>query len=95
MNVTLNYTPATGRDTVFAVSLNTTEPIVAPASNAGTVGPISIIRVAMYTSGAAIQIRNRSTGQVSLKNGNDPTGVELLNSAGHLVLYRIADGPLP
>ncbi|RGP42328.1 hypothetical protein BTW32_31305, partial [Bacillus thuringiensis] len=94
LGVTLNYNPATGGNTVFAVSLNSTATIVAPAANAGTVGPISIIRIAMYTSGTAIQIRNRSTGQVTIKNGNDPTGNELLNSAGHIIFYRIADGPL-
>ncbi|MGH0396113.1 hypothetical protein ACQVRE_30785, partial [Bacillus cereus] len=93
LNVTLNYAPGTTTGSPFAVSINTLVDPVAPAANADTVGPVSIIRVAMYSSGTQIQIRNRSNGGVTLNNSAFPPTIPF--SAGHITLYRIADAPLP
>ncbi|PGL86539.1 hypothetical protein CN931_06030, partial [Bacillus sp. AFS054943] len=58
IDVTLNYAPNTPANSTFAVSINGDTNGVAPATNANTLGPISVIRVQNYSAGSTVRIIN-------------------------------------
>ncbi|PFA55695.1 hypothetical protein CN402_25690, partial [Bacillus sp. AFS015896] len=95
IDVTLNYAPNTPANSTFAVSINGDTNGVAPATNANTLGPISVIRVQNYSAGSTVRIINTSPNPVTLANGNGQSGGLTLFTAGHIIFYRFADGPQP
>ncbi|PFI23089.1 hypothetical protein [Bacillus cereus] len=93
IDVTLNYAPGTPVNSTFTVSINGAIG-VSPATNADTVGPISVIRVGNYSAGDTVRIINDSPNPVIIANGNSTVGPTLF-TAGHITFFRFADGPQP
>ncbi|MCL2397441.1 MAG: hypothetical protein FWC93_05175 [Defluviitaleaceae bacterium] len=73
-------------DNTFYVELNGTSP-VAGTANLGNDGQIVLTRVGNFAADTAIRIVNGSNHTVTISNA---TGNP--NSAGHLSLFRFADG---
>lgn len=88
LDCTLSFAPGSTVGTSFAIVVNGAP--VAPACNAGTVGQISLIRVAMLAAGTTIRIVNQSANAVTLQPGNSAS----ISDAGHFCFFRFADGPL-
>lgn len=72
-------------DNVFSIDVNGV--LLAPAANLGQTGPILLNRVNYYTAGSTVRIVNRANHTVVIKNATAD-----FSSAGHLSLYRFADG---
>ncbi|MFJ7732102.1 hypothetical protein ACIQXF_09425 [Lysinibacillus sp. NPDC097231] len=85
LDVVLNFAVGTPAQSYFGVSINGGA-LVAPSSNANTVGQISVIRVNLQSVGETIRIVNGSPNSVTIA---ETTGV--IGSAGHISLYRFAD----
>lgn len=93
LNHTLNFAPGTPAQSHFEVLLNASAPR-ASGSNAGTVGPVSLIRVQNYSTGNTIAITNYSPNPVTIQNALDISGKgEETFSTGHFSFFRFADGP--
>ncbi|MED2216670.1 exosporium leader peptide-containing protein [Bacillus thuringiensis] len=85
LDVVLNLSTETPANSQFQVFLNGIT--VAPIGNANTGGPMSLSRVAMYSTGNTVSIRNGSRHPVTIVDGVS------LSSAGRFSFFRFADGP--
>lgn len=86
LTVVLNLAAGNQAGVSFGVSINGGD-FVAPSTNAGTVGQLTVIRVANTAAGSAIRIVNTASVSATLANAPSIGG-----SAGHLMIFRIADG---
>ncbi|HDR6319009.1 TPA: collagen-like protein, partial [Bacillus thuringiensis] len=89
INVVLSFAPNNPANGIFRIALNGNNISARTAStNTDTVGQISIIEVRNFAAGNTISIRNQGPNPIRITGGN------LTFSAGAIVIFRFADGPV-
>lgn len=86
LSCTLSFEAGTPAGSTFGISISNA-PLLAPSSNTGSAGQITVHRVGTYLAGQTVRIINSPRNAVTLRGADDIAG-----TLGHLALFRFADG---